>query len=324
MNLLAEPSLPYRTQFSRREALALGETDQSLRAALRAGAIVRLRHGVYARTALVTELDEKERHLLLARAAVLQQQGPVALAGPSGALFQGFDVFGHDLSVVHLARLDGGSARRETGIVHHQVSRSVARGVRVQDGLLVVSPEDAVWQVALMSSLEGGVVTADSALHQRPGLADPLAVVAGRSRNHPHSRTARLALRLARGESESVGESLTRMACFRHDIPAPVLQKVVTGRAGQRIGRSDFSWDEFRLLGEFDGRIKYERLLREGETTSQAVVREKRREDRMRATDRGMTRFIWSEVQPGSTARRMAELRHELEQSHRLYVRVAG
>ena len=82
----------------------------------------------------------------------------VALAGPTAALQHGFAVFGHDLGVVHLARLDGGSARRETGIVHHRVGAAVLDGITTQDGLLTVSPEDAVWQVALLSGLEGGVV----------------------------------------------------------------------------------------------------------------------------------------------------------------------
>ncbi|MGI3780572.1 MAG: type IV toxin-antitoxin system AbiEi family antitoxin domain-containing protein, partial [Janthinobacterium lividum] len=219
--------LPERDFFSRRDALALGETDQSLGAALRAGLLVRLRHGVYARSGRVEGLGDEERHLLLARAAFSQQRGQVALAGPTATLFHGFDVFGHDLSNVHLARLDAGSARRETGVVHHQVNRSVALGVRAVNGLLVVSPEDAVWQTLLMSSLEGGVVTADSALHQRRELVEALARVMARSRTHPRSRTARLALRLARRESESAGESLTRMACYRHGIPAPELQHKV-------------------------------------------------------------------------------------------------
>src|SRR4051794_7387929 len=65
--------LPERDHFTRRDALALGETDQSLRAALRAGTLVRVRHGVYAPAWRVDGLDDRARHLLLARAAVAQQ-----------------------------------------------------------------------------------------------------------------------------------------------------------------------------------------------------------------------------------------------------------
>ena len=319
-------SLPLfaRRYFTRREALEQGETDQSLNAALRAGVLVRLRHGVYARASDVVGLDDRERHLLLARAAFSQQRGAVALAGPSAALLRGYDVFGHDLDTVHLARLDGGSARRETGIVHHRIGPAVAARVRPHGELLTVSPEDAVWQVALLSSLEGGVVTTDAALHRDPTLVEPLAAVVGRSRSHPGSRTARLALRLARKEAESPGESLTRVACYRHSIPAPCLQHDVFDRSGRLLGRSDFYWEGARLLGEFDGRVKYERLLRRGETAADAVVREKHREDEMRGTSCGMSRFVWSEVLPHSAGRRMAQLRYELDQSRRLYVRVAA
>jgi hypothetical protein len=321
---LLDLRLPHRDYFTRRQALELGETDQTLNAALRAGTLVRLRHGVYAFAHRLVGLEEEERHLLLARAAVAQQRGTVALAGPTAALHRGLAVFGHDLRIVHLARLDGGSARRETGIVHHQVGAAVVDGITSLNGLLTVSTEDAVWQVALLSGLEGGVVTADSALHQLPGLVGPLAQVIARSRFHPHSRTALLALRMARREAESPGESLTRIACYRHGIPAPTLQHKVFDDFGQLLGTADLYWEGCRLLGEFDGRIKYERLRKEGETASDVVTREKTREDGMRSTGRGMSRFIWSEVQPGSAARRMAKLRHELEQSRRLYVRVAS
>ncbi|HEY0239953.1 MAG TPA: hypothetical protein VGC37_15045, partial [Friedmanniella sp.] len=88
------------------------------------------------------------------------------------------------------------------------------------------------------------------------------------------------------------------------------------------LGRTDFYWEQARLIGEFDGRIKYQRLLRKRETAVDAVVREKSRENRMRSTSCGMSRFTWSEVQPDVARRRMAQLAYELEESRRLYVRV--
>ena len=324
MDHLSTLPLTERGYFTRRQALAHGETDQSLQAAVRAGVLVRLRYGVYAPALGLDDLDERARHLLLARACVSQQRGRVALAGPTAALFRGFDVFGHDLRIVHLARLDEGAARRQSGIVHHRLGSETALGVELCDEVLVVSPQDAVWQTALLSGLEGGVVTADSALHQQPELVHALTRVVARSLTQPGSRTARLALRLARKESESPGESLARMACYRHGIPAPLLQHDVVDHQGRLVGRADFYWEDFRLLGEFDGRIKYGRLRRKGESAEDAVVREKQREDDMRATACGMARFVWSEVQPGSSGRRLIKLRHELEQSRRLYVRVAG
>ena len=103
MDPLLDLRLPDLDYFTRRQALELGETDQTLSAALRAGTLVRLRHGVYAFACRAIGLEDEERHLLLARAAVAQQRGVVALAGPTAALHRGFAVFGHDLRTVHLA-----------------------------------------------------------------------------------------------------------------------------------------------------------------------------------------------------------------------------
>jgi hypothetical protein len=101
----------------------------------------------------------------------------------------------------------------------------------------------------------------------------------------------------------------------------PELQYHVVDRHGSLVGISDFYWEEQRHLGEFDGKIKYQRLLRPDETASECIFREKKREDAMRADLRGMTRFIWSEVMPRRAGRTMADLAQALDLSYRLYVR---
>ena len=308
--------------FTRGQALDCGETDRSLRSALLGGEIVRLRHGCYTSKPQYDELDEAARHLLLARAVLASQRGEVALAGPSAALLHGFAVWGHDLSFVHLLRCDKGPGRREAGVVHHVAQQPKDLGLDTYDGVLAVPPEQAAWQVAYLSSLESGVVTTDSALHQRPELAEPLRKLAWGQRAHPRSRTGRLAVALARPEAESPGESVTRVACFRYGIPSPTLQYEVVDDDGVVLGRADFYWEEYRHLGEFDGRVKYERYRRPGESIHDCVIREKRREDEMRGTARGMSRWVWSEVMPNNPARRsMGTLQRELERSQRLYVR---
>ena len=75
-------------------------------------------------------------------------------------------------------------------------------------------------------------------------------------------------------------------------------------------------------MAEFDGKWKYEKFLRAGESSADCVVREKLREDAMRADRRGMTRLVWSMVMPQRAARTMTELRQALHQSRRLYVSV--
>jgi hypothetical protein len=94
---------------------------------------------------------------------------------------------------------------------------------------------------------------------------------------------------------------------FRCGLPEPVLQFEVRDAAGTFVGRTDFAWPEYGLLGEFDGFSKYGRLRRPGETVEEAVVREKTREDLLReVTGWLMIRLIWRELfTPDATAARL-------------------
>ena len=64
----------------------------------------------------------------------------------------------------------------------------------------------------------------------------------------------------------------------------------------QFVARTDFAWPEFRTLGEFDGRVKYQRLRRKDETIEEAVIREKLREDALRDLGWQVVRWIWAEL----------------------------
>jgi Transcriptional regulator, AbiEi antitoxin len=307
--------------FSRAEAIDCGETDRTLATARREGVIVRLRRGMYAPANTYNASDDAGKHLLHARAALAAQRGTVALTGPSAAALHGFALYGIDLSVVHLLRLDRGCSHHAAKIDHHVVTQDIEADLGVYDGVMAINPGRAVWEVACRSSLESGVVTADSALHQDPRLREALEELQQRFAYFPGSRRGRLAIRLADPRAESPGESVTRVQFHRFGIPMPALQYRVVDRHGSLVGISDFYWEERRHLGEFDGKIKYQRLHRPDETASDCVFREKKREDAMRADLRGMTRFIWSEVMPDAARRTMAELAQALDQSYRLYVR---
>ncbi|MBA3529619.1 MAG: type IV toxin-antitoxin system AbiEi family antitoxin domain-containing protein [Propionibacteriaceae bacterium] len=268
--------------FTRAEALDCGWLDRDLAAATRAGVIRRLRHGAYSPAETYDAADEIARHVLLARAALRSQRGPVALTGISAAAVHGLTLYRQDLSTVHLVRLDRGSPRHEVGTKHHRLSVDLSGEVEQCQGIPVVSMARSAWEVASMSPLESGVVTADSALRARPGLMPQLREVAVSFEQRPGSRGARIVMRLANGGSESAGESLSRVLFYRRGIPMPELQREVHDLNGRLLGIADFYWPEFSHLGEFDGKVKYGRLLRPGETAGDAVFREKRREDQMK------------------------------------------
>ena len=68
-------------------------------------------------------------------------------------------------------------------------------------------------------------------------------------------------------------------------------------------------------VGEFDGEIKYGRLLKPGQSPGEVVFAEKVREDRIRATELGMARWVWDELGPafGPVA---ARIRAQFRGSH--------
>jgi hypothetical protein len=107
---------------------------------------------------------------------------------------------------------------------------------------------------------------------------------------------ARRAITFADAGGHSVGESRSRVAIARARLPAPVLQWEVRRRDGQFIGQVDFGWPQLGTVGEFDGRVKYGKLLRPGEDPAEALFREKQREDALRREDLGVVRWIWRDI----------------------------
>ena len=57
-------------------------------------------------------------------------------------------------------------------------------------------------------------------------------------------------------------------------------------------------------MGEFDGKIKYGRLLRPGESTQDVLVRERQRELAIERAGWLVVRFTWSDVHDPELVRR--------------------
>ena len=233
----------------------------------------------------------------------------VALSHHSAAAAEGLDLWDVPLDQVHVTRLDGGAGRTEGDVRHHEGLVLDSDLVEVE-GVRAVRPVRAALESASLSGLERGLVTVDSGL--RAGLFSPVDLAAQHAlmQSWPGSQHLHLVTRLADGRSGSVGESRSRYFFYAHRLPAPQLQfEVYDGSA--LAGISDFAWPALGMLGEFDGRIKYGRLLHPGEDPGDAVFREKRREDLLRRlTGWRMVRLVWADLHaPERTA---AWLRAEL------------
>lgn len=303
----------------RHQLNASGVSDARIRQACARRVLTRVRHGVYAPYGLWERTDDVGRHAILAR-SLLDKLGPtVAASHVTAAVLHGLDVWNVDLGVVHLTRLAGGGGRREAGVVFHE-NRLVDPEVVHVDGRLVTAPTRTVLECACTVGIEEGMVIVSSGL--RRGLVDADLEPRLEEIGHwPGARHARLSLRMSDGGAESVGEVRSLYVMWRHDVPRPDLQRVVVLRDG-RSARLDFTWDEHRHCGEFDGKVKLGRLNPFGDGDLRALVLEKQREDAIRATGRGMSRWGWADLGPARRAGTARMILDGLARSRQLYVRV--
>ncbi|TJY72267.1 hypothetical protein E4J89_00780 [Arthrobacter sp. CAU 1506] len=108
---------------------------------------------------------------------------------------------------------------------------------------------------------------------------------------------------------------------YLNHFPQPELQVPIFDSSGVRIGVVDYFWRANRLVGEFDGSVKYGRNeCLQGQLAADVLIKEKQREDKIRATGVGMARWMWSALfpaggnQPGLTQQL---LQAGLRQDHR-------
>jgi hypothetical protein len=290
--------------FLRREALRLGYDDADLKRALKHHQIVRVRQGTYVSEKMWRTADPYGRHLLTAQGVALTHERRIALSHTTGALAWGLRLWQPDLERVHVTRLAGTTGRVESDIAYHRDTWS-PEDVWARDEYMLLDPVTCALQAASLGSVVQGLVVLDSLIDLDLGDEAALSATYAAMSRSPFTRRLQVTMRLARRGAQSVGETLTRDLFFKHHIPEPQLQyKVFDG--SRLVGITDFAWPEYGLLGEFDGKIKYGRLLKPGEEPGDAVFREKKREDEIReVTGMGMIRYTFGDLfVPVTTAAR--------------------
>jgi hypothetical protein len=220
---------------------------------------------------------------------------PAIVSHQSAAVLLGLPLWDVPLDRVHLTRRP--KAWSDSGrLLCCHVARLRDDEVTEVDGVTVTNPVRTALDLARSPPHEAAVVAVDTALRLglvgHDALRTRLLDIAGK----PGSRSAARAVRSADGRSESVGESRSRVILDRWMLSPSALQVEVRSDDGRLIGRTDFAWEEHRLVGEFDGRVKYGRLLRPGEDAGDAVFREKVREDAIREVGWGVVRWTWGDL----------------------------
>lgn len=185
------------------------------------------------------------------------------------------------------------------------------------DDVPVMQPARALIEVATRHTTEVAMVHFSLALRSGVVTVEDLHSAMGRFAHWPEMTKVRLAVGWAEPRCENVAE-LRSMFVFRHHgLPLPVPQVQVYDLGGRPIGRVDFDWEQFRHIGEVDGAAKYADYAVPGSPAS-VLVTEKWREDELRATQRGVSRWGWVDL--CHHAQLAARISHDLDRSRRLYV----
>jgi hypothetical protein len=283
------PGLP--TVVTRAQALAAGMTPDEVRQRVRGGHWTALLPGTYARRSTEPDLDpfeaQRVRHVELCTAAALRHPGTTIAFG-SAALATSLPLVSDPPPLGQLIASPGGWTGIRDGVRYRSAalrpSHVVDRGVRV------TSPARTVVDVARTHDLPDALACGDAAV--RRGLTDVASALTlldslGSVRG---CRRARAALVHLDGRRESPLESFSWARFLEAGLPLPLMQEEFWDEDGF-VGRVDFWWPQFRLVGEVDGRMKY--------STADAIYAEKRREDRIRRLGVGVERWGMPELGRG-------------------------
>lgn len=286
-----------------RDLTARGFDAHELARMRRRGELVRVRRGAYVSAQPNSEDPDDQvaraaqlasRHWQLIVGTLPQLYPRAVISHGSAAVLHDLPVFPEAVGRLHLTRdRAGGGVRRP--LIHVHGSALPVEDVTVIDRVPVTSLARTVVDLARTLPYEQAVAVGDRALAQGLDTAD-LAVAVDQAMRRSGAAQARRVAAFIDGRSESVGESFSRVRFDRDGVPAPEMQLEVYDESGLFVARSDFGWRTLRTLGEFDGREKYLRLRRPGESIEAFVLREKQREDALRDLGWQVVRWVWADL----------------------------
>ena len=274
---------------TRGEALDAGLTRDQIRQRVRSGRWRRLDTGVYLREiARRTDLDEyaqaRVAHVERCVAAARRHAGCTIGFG-SAALTLGLPLATGVPKLGQLIVPPGGWTGIREGVRYRAATLpgSDVAGVGIQ----VTSIARTVVDVARTHSLADAIAAGDAAVRSGGLAVDEALDGLRRMGTVRGCRRAAGALAHLDGRRETVLESLSWARFLEWGLPLPELQHEFWDGDGL-VGRVDFWWPRFRLVGEADGRLKY--------ATGDDLYAEKRREDRLRRLGLGVQRWGWPDL----------------------------
>jgi very-short-patch-repair endonuclease len=222
-------------------------------------------------------LVRRRRAALTAAAAALRRSGHV-VSGRSAAVLHALPTFRlpergelTDPATVAPGRRSG---------VHVRTAALTRPDVRRWFGVTVTSVARTLVDLARHDRRDA-IMAADAALRHRSTSSTEIAGALERAAGWPGVRQARSVLAQADARAESPLESLARLTLVDDGFPLPELQVEIAGYRVDMLVRAA------RLVIEVDGLAKY---------SADALRREKRREQRLRAAGYRVERLTWDDV----------------------------
>lgn len=296
----ADPPLP--AIVSTRQALEAGLTPDQVRHRVRSGRWARVGRGIYRTCCLEPDPGTWEavnvEHAARALAEVEAHPG-TAIGFESAAIVRGLSVWRTPPHVSLVAGPGGHNGHRPGVVVH----REELRHEDVMVGPPRMTSMARTWlDVSRAGGLADALVLGDAAVRNGAMTVAEAEEVVCRSVARRGIRTARRAVEVLDGLRESSLESASFAYFMEHDVPLPRVQIEIRSRSGRFLGRVDCLWEEQRLVGEVDGRMKY--------GDAEAVYAEKRREDDIRAEAYGFIRWGAQDLRTDALAHRLKALLH--------------
>lgn len=278
-----------------RDLVRTGVSHNVLAKGRRSGSWTQVRRGAVVPGDLSEDERMRHRELIAATVPALVG-GSFALSHVSAAVLLGMPLMNQGLDSVWITRVPG------QGRSSHRRPQLVSRVCGLEDdelvevnGLPLTCPERVALDLAREFGFVTGVMNADSVLHAG-GSRSFLLELAERGAGRPGNKVARRVAEFSDALPESPGESMMRASLEMRGCPPPALQYVVRTADGQVIARCDFGWPEHGVVGEYDGRVKYGRLLKPGQSVSDVVVAEKEREGRIMEQGLRVIRFCAADL----------------------------
>ncbi|MDE9365579.1 hypothetical protein PZ938_08165 [Luteipulveratus sp. YIM 133132] len=283
---------PSECVVTRHELTRLGIDPATARDPDGSPTFLRLRRGSYVVRREWMRLPAAARLMVRAHVVSADADDRPMLTRHSAAAVWGMPLVAHPPDEVQILVSSGGRGSRP-GVRRHRVT-DVPPPVE-RDGLLLTPAARTVVDLA-RTSLVDGLAAADHALRHR--LCTTAELVNEADAIRPRSRGRQQAItvtRLADRRAESAGESLSRLRLWQLGFPRPDLQVRFEDGQGQMF--TDFGWDAYSLVGEFDGYVKYKVPKNATAEEASAVLwKEKQREDRVRRHRVDVARWVWRDA----------------------------